>query len=301
MRKIQIFLNLQKMLMISHKKLSVIFSLTFMVLGLINPTFSTQTEQETHLISTPWHESSGGRIRLAITKVSLHGMRDGIIEVVLKPEWKTYWRNPGNSGMAPFFNFDQQVAYEIFYPTPQLYEKENDWSLGYKNKVVLPFRIFGSHKHLSGSLTIGICNKICMPFTVDFNFSPFFPKNEHLSSSLLLKNAQASLPRIKHNALTISAEKKENALLITIHKNRKITPESLFLDGGDMQIGPAKKISDHQDYTFFSAPIYFIPDEPNQTVFYIISAKDHALSGTFTINKQDYSDISIDQERLSIP
>ncbi|WP_375656564.1 protein-disulfide reductase DsbD domain-containing protein [Bartonella sp. CM120XJJH] len=285
MKKSYIFKNLQNIATFFYKKLFITLSLTFIVLELLNIPVNAQTEQKLQLFATSWYESDGGRIRLAITEPSLSGIREGIIEIVLKPGWKTYWRNPGNSGMAPFFNFNQQVSYEIFYPTPQLFETENDWSLGYKDKVILPFNLSGSSKNLSGAFTLGLCNKICLPFTVNFDFSPSALKNKHLPASFL-KNAQDSLPRMMQNALKISAEKNNSTLLIKIQNNNKTTPSALFLDGGEMQIGAAKKVSDNAEYTLFSAPLYFAPEEINQKIFYTVSFKDHALSGTFIFHTQ---------------
>ncbi|WP_455481054.1 protein-disulfide reductase DsbD domain-containing protein [Bartonella sp. B12(2025)] len=285
MKKIQIFTKLQYIVTFFYKKLLVILSLTCIMLELLNIPIKAQTKQNSYLSATSWYESDGGRIRLAITEPSLSGIRDGIIEIVLKPGWKTYWRNPGNSGMAPFFNFNQQISYEIFYPTPQLYKTENDWSLGYKDKVVLPFTISGSNESLSGALTLGLCNKICLPFTVNFDFSSPALKNKRLPASLL-KNAQTALPDTTHNEFKITAQKDTNNLFIKIQNNNKLTPTSLFLDGGEMQIGPAKKVSENTEYTLFSAPLYFIPDEENHTIFYTVSFKSHALSGKFTLYTQ---------------
>ncbi|WP_142415757.1 protein-disulfide reductase DsbD domain-containing protein [Bartonella massiliensis] len=285
MKKSYIFTNLQNISNFFYKKIFVTLSLTFIILELLNISVKAQTEQKFQLFPTSWYESEGGRIRLAITEPSLSGMREGFIEIVLTPGWKTYWRNPGNSGMAPFFNFNQQVSYEIFYPTPQLFETENDWSLGYKDKVILPFKLSSSSKNLSGTLTLGLCHEICLPLTVNFDFSPSALKNNPLPASLL-KNAQDSLPRMMHNALKISAEKNNNTLLIKIQNNNKTKPFSLFLDGGEMQIGVAKKISDNAEYTLFSAPLYFVPEETDQKIFYTVSFKDHALSGTFIFHTQ---------------
>ncbi|WP_407965222.1 protein-disulfide reductase DsbD domain-containing protein [Bartonella sp. C271] len=285
MKKLQIFQNLQKITNTFQKNLLVILKIILVFLGFFYFLANTQAKQKPYLIATPWHESEGGYARLAITSSSLSGIKSGIIEITLRPKWKTYWRNPGDSGMAPFFNFNQQVSYEIFYPTPQLYKTENDWSLGYTNKVVLPFNISGSDENLSGSLTLGMCNEICIPFTINFNFSSSTQNNTSLSLSLL-KKAQDALPGTAHNALKIHAEKNENTLLIKIKNNKTITTSALFLDGGSMQIGPTKKISDHEGYAVFTAPIYYDSDELNKTVFYTVSYQDHAFSGTFTINTQ---------------
>lgn len=285
MKKFKIFIKLHNTAIYLYKKLLVTLSLTCIILELFNISARAQTKQNIYFFATSWHETDGGRIRLATTTPSPSGIRDGIIEIVLKPGWKTYWRNPGNSGIAPFFNFNQQVSYEIFYPTPQLYETENDWSLGYKDKVVLPFRISGSNKNLSGALTLGLCHKICLPITVDFDFSPSAQKNELLPLSLL-KKAQDTLPHTANHEFTISAEKKTEILIIKIQNNNEIPPSSLFLDGGEMQIGPAKKVNETVEYTLFSAPLYFIPDEKKHSIFYTVSFKDRAFSGTFVLSTQ---------------
>ncbi|WP_336278966.1 protein-disulfide reductase DsbD domain-containing protein [Bartonella sp. CB175] len=285
MKKTQISINSQRISIFFYKKLLAALSVTFIFLGLLNSSVSAQQNQNSYLFATPWYKSDGGQVRLAITKPSFSGARDGIIKIVLKPGWKTYWRNPGNSGMAPFFNFNQQVSYEIFYPVPQLYETENDWSLGYKGEVTLPFTISDSKENLNGSLTLGLCNKICIPFTVNFDFSSSALKNERLPISLL-KDARDSLPYTTHPQFKISAEKDSNTLFIKIQNSNDTIPSSLFLDGGEMQLGPAKKINDNVKYTLFSAPIHFIPDQIDQTVFYTVSFKDYALSGTFTFHTQ---------------
>ncbi|MDD9333518.1 MAG: hypothetical protein PV354_07600, partial [Bartonella sp.] len=88
-----------------------------------------------------------------------------------------------------------------------------------KNKVVLPFNISGSDKNLNGSLTLGICNEICIPFTIDFNFSSSTHNNTSLPLSLL-KKAQDALPRTAHNAFKIHAAKNGNTLLIKIKNNK---------------------------------------------------------------------------------
>lgn len=282
MKKNQIFPNFKNIIMRLYKKLFVTLSLTFIILELFNIPVSAQIERNTYLFTTPWYESEGGRIRLAMTNPSPSGIIEGFIETVLKPGWKTYWRNPGNSGIAPYFNFNQQVSYEIFYPAPQLYETENNWSLGYKDKVVLPFSIFDAKKELSGTLTLGLCHQICLPVTVNFDFSSSIQKNIPLPLSLL-KKAQNALPRTTHHEFKISAEKEANILFIKIENNNKASPSSLFLDGGEMQIGPAKKVSETAEYTLFSAPLHFIPDGENHIIFYTISFRDYDFSGTFIV------------------
>ena len=51
--------------------------------------------------SSSWYASEGGRIRLVTTgKPDSAGRIQGVLEIALKPGWKTYWRDPGDSGVT---------------------------------------------------------------------------------------------------------------------------------------------------------------------------------------------------------
>ena len=69
----------------------------------------------------------------------------GGIAIQLQPGWKTYWRNPGDSGVPPRFDFsksDNVEAVTVLWPAPKKFDDgAGGTSLGYKKQVVLPLRI----------------------------------------------------------------------------------------------------------------------------------------------------------------
>ncbi len=52
--------------------------------------------------SSDWFETEGARIRLVTTgKPAADGKLKGMLDIELKPGWKTYWRDPGDAGVPP--------------------------------------------------------------------------------------------------------------------------------------------------------------------------------------------------------
>lgn len=176
----------------------------------------------------------------------------GLIDIDLKPGWKTYWRNPGASGLSPKIEIDGGAQAELLFPAPQLLQADDEWNYGYKNHVTLPFRIIlpnaaaaGQKQSLyTGSLSLGICEKICMPQKIAFLFNAA-AITQDTEQNALLNQALAALPKpASKNFGLISAKQIEKKpgqkaleLRLAVPYGAKAAPQ-LFLDGGDaMQLG----------------------------------------------------------------
>ena len=242
----------------------------------------TKTNDISTLLATPWHEFEGGRVRLALQPIAENGRLRGVIEVNLKPDWKTYWENPGNSGMAPSFDFSPPSSYEIMYPVPHLFKDGSDWSIGYKNSVLLPFTVekADNGESLKGQLTIGLCKEICMPLDIPFDFSDQ-NANTALSSSLLTM-ADEKLPETTPENIVIRASNNENILNVTITHQNGQNISALFLDGKTDEIGPAEIIKNSRNETVFAAPIIAKNSKGPLTISYIVEAKPASFTGMLT-------------------
>jgi DsbC/DsbD-like thiol-disulfide interchange protein len=120
--------------------------------------------------ASPWLKDSHSAVRL------LAGSRSGAvllggIAFQLQPGWHTYWRNPGDSGVPPRFDFaksDNVEAVTILWPAPMKFsDGGGGTSLGYQKQVVLPLRIVVKNADKPVTLRAGIayavCEKICIP------------------------------------------------------------------------------------------------------------------------------------------
>src|SRR5208282_6171329 len=67
------------------------------------------------------------------------------IEIRLDPGWKTYWREPGDSGVPPTFDFsgsENVKAVTVLWPAPGRFpDGAGGNSIGYLDHVILPLRV----------------------------------------------------------------------------------------------------------------------------------------------------------------
>jgi DsbC/DsbD-like thiol-disulfide interchange protein len=120
--------------------------------------------------ASPWKQDSHSAVRL------LAGSRSGAvllggIAFQLQPGWHTYWRNPGDSGVPPRFDFTKSENIEavtILWPAPTKFaDGGGGTSLGYQKQVVLPLRIVAKNADkpvtLRAEINYAVCEKICIP------------------------------------------------------------------------------------------------------------------------------------------
>lgn len=98
------------------------------------------------------------------------GSRIGAIEFRLDPGWKTYWRNPGDSGLPPVFDWsgsDNLGELVLHWPAPQAVPSGEGVALGYHDRLVLPFTARpadpGQAVDLAVTVDFGLCKDICVP------------------------------------------------------------------------------------------------------------------------------------------
>jgi DsbC/DsbD-like thiol-disulfide interchange protein len=93
------------------------------------------------------------------------------VEIRLDPGWKTYWREPGDSGVPPTFDFsgsDNVEAVTVLWPAPERFpDGAGGNSIGYVGRIVLPLRITqknaGKPSSLHLKLDYAVCGNLCVP------------------------------------------------------------------------------------------------------------------------------------------
>jgi suppressor for copper-sensitivity B len=64
----------------------------------------------------------------------------GLLTVELKPGWKTYWRSPGEGGVAPKISWPEGVTDSWSWPVPSRFDISGMTTQGYHDKVTIPIR-----------------------------------------------------------------------------------------------------------------------------------------------------------------
>ena len=92
------------------------------------------------------------------------------VEIGLDPGFKTYWRNPGESGLPPSFDWsgsNNVAAVEVLWPAPARFEDASGVSYGYSGSIVLPVRVATRDARQAIELRLrleyGVCKEICIP------------------------------------------------------------------------------------------------------------------------------------------
>ena len=92
-------------------------------------------------------------------------------EIALDPGAITYWRDPGEAGVPPTFDFsgsDNLAKAEVEFPAPErIPEPDGSVAFGYRGGVVLPIRVVaadpGKPVRLVAKVNYAVCEKICLP------------------------------------------------------------------------------------------------------------------------------------------
>ncbi|WP_417693461.1 protein-disulfide reductase DsbD domain-containing protein [Roseibium sp.] len=127
--------------------------------------------------SSDWHDGQGGGVRLISSGPAQADSSDkpgaaylAGLEFSLEPGWHTYWRSPGEAGIAPQIDFSGSTnlkSVEVLYPVPERYNDGYSTTAVYHGEVVLPLRITAQDPtaplRLQASLFFGVCKEICVP------------------------------------------------------------------------------------------------------------------------------------------
>lgn len=88
----------------------------------------------------------------------------------LARNWITYWRHPGESGIAPRLDLSGSgnlAGARLHWPAPRLFTKAGYLSIGYADELVLPIELTparaGQPIDLRAALSIGVCDDVCIP------------------------------------------------------------------------------------------------------------------------------------------
>ena len=151
--------------------------------------------------SSEGFETDGARIRLVTTgKADAAGRLTGILDIDLKPGWKTYWRDPGDAGVPPYLDVAASTniaGAEFDFPAPQRHDEGDFKWAGYDFPVALPvtftLKAPGEPAFIDADIFLGVCETICIPVKTKLTLDPASdPDNP--DDAAAVSAAQATLP-----------------------------------------------------------------------------------------------------------
>lgn len=177
------------------------------------------------------------------------GSRMGAIEFRLQPGWKTYWRNPGDTGLPPSFDWSGSAnlaGLTLHWPAPEAIPSGDGVALGYHDRLVLPFTARPADRDrpvdLAVSVDFGLCKDICVPAHVTLKAGPPAPTPD---PAILSAMEAVPDPASEQPDCTVSAI--NDGMRVTATLPRPITMAAVELadsdvwaSGSEMQVTPDK-------------------------------------------------------------
>lgn len=222
--------------------------------------------------SSPWADSEGGRVRLVTTGTAdASGRLSGALHIELKPGWKTYWRDPGASGVPPQIDITKAPGItkaELSYPAPGRHDDGYGSWAGYDRTVALPvtFTVANPKENtvIEAGVFLGICQTICIPVQAQLKVDPSSDAS-NAEDAELVKSALASLPQKATDifgAKTLPGEKDKLIVEATAPGDAKSV--DLFVAGERGYLLGAPTRAEKDGKIVFSIPILGRPDKAAQ-------------------------------------
>jgi DsbC/DsbD-like thiol-disulfide interchange protein len=198
--------------------------------------------------ASPWVDSTNSKVRLVSGTVEREGSPMPIagIQLRMNPGWKTYWKNPGDSGVPPEFDWTGSTNLkhaEVLYPAPHRFADGGGTAIGYEDEVVFPVKLTpereGEPVTLKLAFDYGLCKDLCIPNSVNLGLelgSDMKKGDAALIETFLAQVPKPAAPGILPEAKAVEAKFAGNAseLIVDAAFAQDATGTDLFIDGGEV-------------------------------------------------------------------
>jgi suppressor for copper-sensitivity B len=227
---------------------------------------------------------------------------NALLNVTLDGDWKTYWRSPGEGGVAPTFDWASHStnikSIDWHWPAPKRYPVYGVETVGYKGEIHFPIQLTIADKsiltQLKGTLTLASCTTICVltDYNIDISFVPdslIIDEDVAFAYAQAVSNVPISISQLavetqKNNANithVISAwdQMKQQVVVQITHLLDWQTPD-VFVDIDDQKF----------ENVFFSKPVIDISDKQLTATFDVSS-----WSGAVNLNNANINITAVDK------
>lgn len=238
--------------------------------------------------SSDWYETEGARIRLLTTGApDAQGRLAGALQIELEPGWKTYWRDPGSSGVPPSIDVKATPALAgaiISFPAPEWHDDASGVWAGYDEPVVLPidFELRGTAPldKLDAAVFLGVCQSICVPVQARLSLDPQGGAGD-AADAAVVSQAHAALPKPATKDLGATIESATAKQIVVRVDGAGTAAANLFIAGENGYLfGPPKPVAGAAG-TLFEANVLTHPKARPQGpgIAYTLTTSKGAVSG----------------------
>lgn len=197
---------------------------------------------------TDWQGNDKSQLRLIAAPAVWQGKAHIFagIEIKLAPEWKTYWRTPGDTGIPPYFDWtgsENLKKAEVLYPAPVRFKDPGGSSIGYKRSVILPVVLVprdpSQPVRLKLDANYAICHDLCVP--VEAQHTLLIKRDDGVDNAPLIEMALGDVPSPRQSLIDDFGVEKVALQQVSgvkfLEFNLKVPAEAegleLFIEGPD--------------------------------------------------------------------
>ena len=146
--------------------------------------------------SSPWVETPGGDVRLVTLPAAEDGTVRAMLDIRLHDGWKTYWRDPGGSGIPPSIAVSGAELRTIGFPAPKRLGDDSTHYIGYDAPVRLPLALDKADgKPITATVFLGVCKDICIPVQAELTADASGESFANPLEETAISEAEANLPK----------------------------------------------------------------------------------------------------------
>jgi DsbC/DsbD-like thiol-disulfide interchange protein len=150
------------------------------------------------------------------------------VEIKLDPGWKTYWRDPGDTGVPPTLDFsgsDNVKSVTVLWPAPELFpDGAGGHSIGYIDRVILPLHIAPENAAKPSALHLklgyAVCGNLCVPVEANLKL----PLGGDGAEEAALERAEIHVPR------RVPLGPRPGLAILAVHREPGETHERVVVD-----------------------------------------------------------------------
>ena len=246
--------------------------------------------------------SPEGRLRLVQECEAVSYEKDFLIGIdfKLQPGWHIYWKNPGDSGLAPKFKWRHPEGVsitEMDWPRPKAIPYKHLVNYGYEDQATFLYRInldqeFAANKTLDLEVEVDwlVCSDICIPkkdtLSINLTVSKDRPKPSKYAS--FIEEARAKIPSPNASLEAYINVQNEDSAQIRISNLPFSLPELEKIENFHYRFFPL------QDSIFSNANTQEAFFEGQDVVIQIVTASDlkkvsKSITGILVLNPIDAS------------
>jgi len=238
-------------------------------------------------------QNSHAEVRL---RTAAHGNdHQLLLDIRLQPGWKTYWRTPGEGGVAPEIRWNTPgVQAQWLWPAPARFDVSGLTTQGYKGDVTLPITLSNLPGNaLAGTLTLSTCSDVCI--LTDFPFSLDLRQPAETDFARDFAQAMGQIPPQSGLTDQLEASFVNDHLEIRAQRQQGWRNPALFFDYPPGSMLSAPQISVQGDTVTARVPVTdewgeTAPDLRGKTLSLVIADGDIAQQSSVVIGAQPLFD-----------